>query len=75
MLQARTEGSAEDASHDGHFISRSPTTSSAAASPQLSPASSAMDAADVADSELAESMEQGWQYGQPNRWVLAWHDC
>ena len=61
-------GSAEDVSHDGHFISRSPTASSPAATPQLSPASSAVDGGDVADSELAESMEQGWQYGQPNRW-------
>ena len=69
-MQAHQDDPAEDASHEGHLISRSPRATSVAASPQLSPASSAMGAVDLQDSELLDSMEQGWQYGQPNRWAL-----
>ena len=33
----------------------------------LSPASSAVGADELSDPELLDAMEQGWQYGQPNR--------
>ena len=43
------------------------TRNSPAASVPLSPASSAAGADEVLDPELLDAMEQGWQYGQPNR--------